>query len=221
MAGKDGAKGSQGKQGIAGATGQQGIKGDTGPTGPVGAQGLTGATGEKGEKGEQGIAGVAGSKGDKGDTGSNGADGLTTSVNGVTQVEGAITLTKSNIGLANIDNTSDANKPVSIATQTALDLKAPLVSPVFVTPNLGVASATSINGLNLSAETTGFKISGGTTSKTLTVSDNATVSGTNTGDQTLPTLVRICQYITYSIIELFSYLCRKRQWKLMTLLRLV
>ena len=33
--------------------------------------------------------------------------------------------------------------------------------------------------------------------------------------------IRNCQYITYSIIELFSYLCRKRQWKLMTLLRLV
>ena len=38
-------------------------------------------------------------------------------------------LTKSSVGLANVDNTSDANKPVSTATQTALDLKAPLSSP--------------------------------------------------------------------------------------------
>jgi hypothetical protein len=30
---------------------------------------------------------------------------------------------KSDVGLANVDNTSDANKPVSTATQTALDLK--------------------------------------------------------------------------------------------------
>jgi hypothetical protein len=32
-------------------------------------------------------------------------------------------ITKSDVGLANVDNTSDANKPVSTATQTALDLK--------------------------------------------------------------------------------------------------
>jgi len=33
--------------------------------------------------------------------------------------------------LSNVTNTSDANKPVSTATQTALDLKAPLASPTF------------------------------------------------------------------------------------------
>lgn len=38
-------------------------------------------------------------------------------------LSGDITLTKSNIGLSNIDNTSDANKPVSTAQQTAFDLK--------------------------------------------------------------------------------------------------
>jgi hypothetical protein len=32
-------------------------------------------------------------------------------------------LTKTNIGLGNVDNTSDANKPISSATQTALNLK--------------------------------------------------------------------------------------------------
>jgi hypothetical protein len=40
-------------------------------------------------------------------------------------------VTKSMVGLGNVDNTSDANKPVSTATQTALDLKAPLASPTF------------------------------------------------------------------------------------------
>lgn len=34
------------------------------------------------------------------------------------------TLDKSAVGLGNVDNTSDANKPISTATQTALDLKA-------------------------------------------------------------------------------------------------
>lgn len=39
--------------------------------------------------------------------------------------------TKSQVGLSNVDNTSDANKPISTATQTALNLKAPIESPSF------------------------------------------------------------------------------------------
>lgn len=41
---------------------------------------------------------------------------------------GNIDLTKSDVGLANVDNTSDVNKPVSTATQSALDLKATISS---------------------------------------------------------------------------------------------
>ena len=40
-------------------------------------------------------------------------------------------LTPTNIGLGNVDNTTDAGKPVSTAQQTALDLKANLASPTF------------------------------------------------------------------------------------------
>lgn len=40
-----------------------------------------------------------------------------------------LTLVKADVGLGNVDNTSDANKPVSTATQTALNLKADLASP--------------------------------------------------------------------------------------------
>ena len=36
---------------------------------------------------------------------------------------GAVTLVKGDVGLANVDNTSDADKPVSTATQTALNAK--------------------------------------------------------------------------------------------------
>ena len=39
------------------------------------------------------------------------------------------TAAKSTLGMGNVDNTSDANKPVSTATQTALNLKANLASP--------------------------------------------------------------------------------------------
>ena len=37
---------------------------------------------------------------------------------------GQVNITKSNIGLGNVDNTSDANKPISTATQSALNKKA-------------------------------------------------------------------------------------------------
>lgn len=40
------------------------------------------------------------------------------------QVKTDLALTKTDVGLANVDNTSDANKPISTATQTALDTKA-------------------------------------------------------------------------------------------------
>jgi trimeric autotransporter adhesin len=40
-------------------------------------------------------------------------------------------LVKGDVGLGDVDNTSDANKPVSTAGQTALDLKANLASPTF------------------------------------------------------------------------------------------
>ena len=45
------------------------------------------------------------------------------SVISVNNMTGEVILTKSNIGLGNVDNTNDANKPVSTAQQAALDLK--------------------------------------------------------------------------------------------------
>lgn len=56
-----------------------------------------------------------------------------TSVAGKT---GAVTLAKGDVGLSNVDNTSDANKPVSSATQTALDAK--------TTPAAALAAAQAI-----------------------------------------------------------------------------
>jgi hypothetical protein len=62
-------------------------------------------------------------------------------------------ITKTDVGLANVDNTTDANKPVSTATQTALDLKANLAAPALT------GDATAVN---------------------LTISGNLTVNGTTT-----------------------------------------
>lgn len=44
-------------------------------------------------------------------------------VNSVAGRTGVVTLTKADVGLSQVDDTSDANKPVSTATQSALDAK--------------------------------------------------------------------------------------------------
>jgi hypothetical protein len=62
-------------------------------------------------------------------------------------------IVKGDVGLGNVDNTSDANKPVSTAQQTALDLKANLASPPLTgTPTAPTASAgTSTTQLSTTA----------------------------------------------------------------------
>jgi len=66
-------------------------------------------------------------------------------VNSVTSVAGRtgdVLLAKGDVGLGNVDNTSDANKPVSTAQQNALDAKAPLASPALTgTPTAPTATA--------------------------------------------------------------------------------
>lgn len=47
---------------------------------------------------------------------------------------GTVTLIKGDVGLGNVDNTSDANKPISSATQTALNLKQDALTDTGVTP---------------------------------------------------------------------------------------
>ncbi len=81
-----------------------------------------------GEKGDQGAPRPQGHREikvikDQGIQGEAGADGLTVSVNGVEHEGGEITPTKADIGLANIDNTADLDKPVSTPVQLVLDTK--------------------------------------------------------------------------------------------------
>ena len=93
-------------------------------------------------------------------------------------------ITKSDVGLGNVDNTSDANKPVSTATQTALDLKANLASPTFTgtvtLPTGTVTSAMILDGtivnadINSSAAIAATKISG----TAVTQADTGTVTNT-------------------------------------------
>jgi hypothetical protein len=126
-----------GPQGPVGATGSQGPKGDTGAASTVpGPQGPAGATGSQGPKGDTGPAGppatlpvatasvLGGVKQGQGVT--IGPDGTLTAAGAVSSVNtrtGAVVLTKSDVGLANADNTSDASKPISTATAAALTNK--------------------------------------------------------------------------------------------------
>lgn len=58
------------------------------------------------------------------------------------QIKTDLVLTKSDVGLGNVDNTSDASKPVSTATQTALDAKEPALVPTASK----TAGYTAVNG---------------------------------------------------------------------------
>jgi len=58
------------------------------------------------------------------------------------QIKSDLALSKSDVGLGIVDNTSDLSKPISTATQSALDLKAPLASPALTgTPTAPTAAA--------------------------------------------------------------------------------
>lgn len=79
------------------------------------------AQGPQGDPGPQGEPGEEGPQGPPGDPATN----LVTSVAGRT---GAVTLVKADVGLASVDNTADSAKPISTATQTALDGKESTIS---------------------------------------------------------------------------------------------
>ncbi len=90
-------------------------------------------------------------------------------------------ITKTMVGLGNVDNTSDENKPVSTAQQTALNLKANLAGPTF-TGTVGGITATMVGLGNVTnnaqvtsvGATSPIASSGGTT-PTISVAANFTI----------------------------------------------
>lgn len=70
--------------------------------------------------------------------------GLLTLAN-VAALKTSLSLVKADVGLGNVDNTSDASKPVSATQQAALDLKANL-SDTIISVTTGRALATTDNG---------------------------------------------------------------------------
>ena len=112
----------------------QGPQGPQGPQGEQGATGPAGPTGATGNIGSQGPIGLTGPQGIQGDPGSDAPSDHTLLSNIGTNTHAQIdthiantsnphSVTKTQVGLSNVDNTSDINKPISTATQTALSGK--------------------------------------------------------------------------------------------------
>ena len=79
--------------------------------------------------------------GAKGDTGDVSLSQLTTALS--LKADTSHSHTKTDVGLGSVDNTSDADKPVSTATQTALNAKANLSSNTYTAPQRTNTSASS------------------------------------------------------------------------------
>jgi hypothetical protein len=85
------------------------------------------------------------------------------------------TLNKTAVGLVNVDNTSDANKPISTATQTALNAKTPTTR--LITAGTGLSG-----GGDLSADRT-LSVSFGSTAGTVAQGDDSRFSAALTAVQ--------------------------------------
>lgn len=97
---------------------------------------------------------------------------------------GNVVLTKNDVGLNNVDNTSDANKPVSTAQQTALNLKANIASPTFT----GTVTAPAITGALNGNASTATKLA---TARTISLTGDVTgsVSFDGSANVSIPVVV--------------------------------
>lgn len=111
----------------------------------------------------------------------------------MSQLKTDLSLSKSDVGLGNVDNTSDANKPVSTATQTALDLKEDL-SNKSTTTTLGTSNTLypTQNAVKTYVDTAvGSVVATKTGAYVITTSDSTILADTTSAGfaVTLPTAV--------------------------------
>lgn len=172
---------------LVGANGTNGINGTNGAKGDKGDKGDTGATGAKGDTGDSGILTFSTTGNSGASTYNSGTKALNVPIYSLAGLGGEPiitagtigqyfrgdktwqTLDKSAVGLGNVDNTSDANKPISTATQTALNAK-------------GNGTVTSVSALTIG--TTGTDVTStvatGTTTPVITL-NIPTASASNRG----------------------------------------
>jgi Repeat of unknown function (DUF5907) len=106
------------------------------------------------------------------------------------QLKADLAVSKSDVGLGSVDNTSDVSKPVSTATQSALDLKASLASPALMgTPTAPTASAgTSTTQIATTAFVAGEIAGGATPDATTLVKGKVQLAGDLGGTAASPTV---------------------------------
>lgn len=114
-------------------------------------------------------------------------------VSSVAGKTGVVTLAKGDVGLGSVDNTTDAAKPVSTATQSALDAKAPLASPTLTgTPAAPTATAgTSTTQLATTAFVANAVSTGMTPDATSSIKGKIQLAGDLTGTSASPALAAI------------------------------
>jgi hypothetical protein len=89
-------------------------------------------------------------------------------------------ITKSMVGLENVDNTTDLLKPISTATQTALNLKYDATNPSGYTTNVGTVTSVGALTLGTSGTDVSSTVATGTTTPAITL-NIPTASATNRG----------------------------------------
>jgi len=172
--GTNGINGTNGTNGLTGSIGTDGIQGETGS---IGLTGLIGMNGLKGETGSIGLTGLVGMNGLKGETGSIGLTGLD-GMNGLDAINGEPTITAGTIYQFYRGDktwqTLSSSAVIEGGNKYFTDARARLVL------------SSSIDGLNYTNTTGNFSIA-----PNYFIPTTSNLSGTNTGDQILPTLASL------------------------------
>jgi len=178
--GERGVEGPQGEPGRDGMDGVNGADGKDGPKGDIGPQGLSG------KDGKQGLAGKDGVDGKDGKDGIDGADGSPDTPEEVRDklatLKGEERLDKESVkGLEDVVNNDILNRAVSIVDQRTSFL---INKVSALRAEVDADNASDVTGPASSTDGNVVKFDGPTGK--LIKDSGLTLSGTNTGDQTLP-----------------------------------
>mgnify|MGYP000252208733 CR=1 FL=1 len=119
--------------------------------------------------------------------------GANTNITSLTGLTTALSPAQGGTGVNNATKTitlggdfvTSGNKLTLTSTSASTNVTLPVTGTLATLAGTESMTNKTINGLTLAGQATGFTIAGGTTSKILTVSNTANVSGTNTGDVSL------------------------------------